>query len=164
MPLRDYQQEALDALESYVASQEGNPLVVMPTGSGKSHVIADFVLHMNQQNQQNTLIVSHVKEILLQNYEKLQDAWPYGSIGLYGASLKRRDSQNDIIYAQLQSVWNKVEHLPRFHLLVIDEAHLVPKEGEGMYRSLISSLKEQNPRIKSCWLYCYTLQTKILEC
>jgi len=148
MPLRDYQQEALDALESYVASQEGNPLVVMPTGSGKSHVIADFVLHMNQQNQQNTLIVSHVKEILLQNYEKLQDAWPYGSIGLYGASLKRRDSQNDIIYAQLQSVWNKVEYLPRFHLLVIDEAHLVPKEGEGMYRSLISSLKEQNPELK----------------
>jgi len=148
MPLRDYQQEALDALESYVASQEGNPLVVMPTGSGKSHVIADFVLHMNQQKQQKTLIVSHVKEILLQNYEKLQDAWPYGDIGLYGASLKSRDTDNDIIYAQLQSVWNKVELLPQFNLLVIDEAHLVPKEGEGMYRSLISSLKEKNKDLK----------------
>ena len=41
-----------------------------------------------------------------------------------------------------------MEYLPRFHLLVIDEAHLVPKEGEGMYSSLISSLKEQNPELK----------------
>jgi DNA repair protein RadD len=90
MPLRDYQQEALDALENYVAVEVGNPLVVMPTGSGKSHVIADFVLHMNEQKKQKTLIVSHVKEILLQNYEKLQDAWPYGDIGLYGASLKKQ--------------------------------------------------------------------------
>jgi DNA repair protein RadD len=49
MPLRDYQQEALDALENYIAIEDGNPLVVMPTGSGKSHVIADFVLHMNEQ-------------------------------------------------------------------------------------------------------------------
>jgi superfamily II DNA or RNA helicase len=88
MPLRDYQQEALDALENYIAIEDGNPLVVMPTGSGKSHVIADFVLHMNEQKKQKTLIVSHVKEILFQNYEKLQDAWPYGDIGLYGNSLK----------------------------------------------------------------------------
>ena len=51
MPLRDYQQEALDALENYVAVEVGNPLVVMPTGSGKSHVIADFVLHMNEQKK-----------------------------------------------------------------------------------------------------------------
>jgi DNA repair protein RadD len=104
MPLRDYQQEALDALENYIAIEDGNPLVVMPTGSGKSHVIADFVLHMNEQKKQKTLIVSHVKEILFQNYEKLQDAWPYGDIGLYGNSLKSRDTDNDIIYAQLQSV------------------------------------------------------------
>ena len=148
MPLRDYQQEALDALENYVAVEVGNPLVVMPTGSGKSHVIADFVLHMNEQKKQKTLIVSHVKEILLQNYEKLQDAWPYGDIGLYGASLKSRDTDNDIIYAQLQSVWSKVDLLPLFDLLVIDEAHLVPKEGEGMYRSLILALKEQKPDLK----------------
>ena len=122
-----------------------NPLVVMPTGSGKSHVIADFVLHMNEQKKQKTLIVSHVKEILFQNYEKLQDAWPYGDIGLYGNSLKSRDTDNDIIYAQLQSVWNKVDQLPLFDLLAIDEAHLVPKDGEGMYRSLVVALKERNP-------------------
>jgi DNA repair protein RadD len=148
MPLRDYQQEALDALENYIAIEDGNPLVVMPTGSGKSHVIADFVLHMNEQKKQKTLIVSHVKEILFQNYEKLQDAWPYGDIGLYGNSLKSRDTDNDIIYAQLQSVWNKVDELPLFDLLTIDEAHLVPKDGEGMYRSLIVALKERNPNLK----------------
>jgi len=144
MPLRDYQQEALDALENYVSLEEGNPLVVMPTGSGKSHVIAEFVLHMKQQKDAKALIVSHVKEIILQNYEKLNNVWE-GDIGLYGASFKSRDTDNDIIYAQLQSVWNKVGKLPSFDLLVVDEAHLVPKDGEGMYRSLVVALKEKNP-------------------
>ena len=143
MPLRDYQQEALDALENYVAIETDNPLVVMPTGSGKSHVIAEFVRHMNQQKNSKALIVSHVKEILFQNYEKLEQVWE-GDIGMYGNSLGRRDTDNDIIYAQLQSVWNKVEYLPSFDLLLIDEAHLVPKDGEGMYRSLIVALREKN--------------------
>lgn len=139
MPLRDYQQEALDALENYIAVESGNPLVVMPTGSGKSHVIAEFVKHMNEQKKQKALVVSHVKEILFQNYEKLKNAWE-GDIGMYGASLGRRDTDNDIIYAQLQSVWNKVGTLPSFNTLIIDEAHLVPKDGEGMYRSLYRRL------------------------
>jgi len=146
MPLRDYQQEALDALENYIAVESGNPLVVMPTGSGKSHVIAEFVKHMNEQKKQKALVVSHVKEILFQNYEKLKNAWE-GDIGMYGASLGRRDTDNDIIYAQLQSVWNKVGTLPSFNTLIIDEAHLVPKDGEGMYRSLIVALREQNPEL-----------------
>jgi DNA repair protein RadD len=146
MPLRDYQQEALDALENYVAIETDNPLVVMPTGSGKSHVIAEFVRHMNQQKNSKALIVSHVKEILFQNYEKLEQVWE-GDIGMYGNSLGRRDTDNDIIYAQLQSVWNKVEYLPSFDLLLIDEAHLVPKDGEGMYRSLIVALREKNPSL-----------------
>ena len=66
---------------------------------------------------------------------------------MYGNSLGRRDTDNDIIYAQLQSVWNKVEYLPPFDLLLIDEAHLVPKDGEGMYRSLIVALREKNPNL-----------------
>ena len=57
MPLRDYQQEALDALENYVAIETDNPLVVMPTGSGKSHVIAEFVRHMNQQKNSKLCLV-----------------------------------------------------------------------------------------------------------
>jgi DNA repair protein RadD len=59
-----------------------------------------------------------------------------------------RDTDNDIIYAQLQSVWNKVDELPLFDLLAIDEAHLVPKDGEGMYRSLVVALKERNPGLR----------------
>jgi DNA repair protein RadD len=70
-------------------------------------------------------------------------------LGCMAHSLKSRDTDNDIIYAQLQSVWSKVdESAPLFDLLVIDEAHLVPKEGEGMYRSLILALKERNPNLK----------------
>jgi DNA repair protein RadD len=161
MPLRDYQQEALDALENYIAIEDGNPLVVMPTGSGKSHVIADFVLHMNEQKKQKTLIVSHVKEILFQNYEKLQDAWPYGDIGLYGNSLKSRDTDNDIIYAQLQSVWNKVDELPLFDLLTIDEAPSCSKGRRGNVSLSCCCFKRTQPKSKSNWLYCNPLSLEL---
>jgi DNA repair protein RadD len=72
-----------------------------------------------------------------------------------------RDTDNDIIYAQLQSVWNKVDELPLFDLLAIDEAHLVPKDGEGMYRSLVVALKRTQSKSKSNWLYCNPISLEL---
>jgi DNA repair protein RadD len=41
MILRDYQQRAIDDLYNwFLAGYEGNPCLVLPTGSGKSHLVA----------------------------------------------------------------------------------------------------------------------------
>jgi len=65
--LRDYQLEAVQAVEDYFnLGLQGNPLVVAPTGSGKSHIIAELCKRFCKSNK-GILILSHRQEILMQD-------------------------------------------------------------------------------------------------
>jgi DNA repair protein RadD len=71
--LRYYQQEALDALYNYfLTHRNGNPLIALPTGTGKSILPAAFIQGiMRQWPTQRFLMVTHVKELISQNAEEL---------------------------------------------------------------------------------------------
>ena len=66
---RPYQLEAEQAIWNYFNSgKKGNPVVALPTGTGKSLVIGWFVQHVVQQYPQTRIIVlTHVKELIKQN-------------------------------------------------------------------------------------------------
>jgi DNA repair protein RadD len=67
--LRNYQQEAVDAALGYFNGNFRNPvLMVLPTGSGKSLIIASIVSSLPG----NTLVFQPTKEILAQNVDKLK--------------------------------------------------------------------------------------------
>ena len=52
--------------------QAGNPCIAMPTGTGKSLVIAGFLESIYRQFPlQKVLVLTHVKELIEQNCEKL---------------------------------------------------------------------------------------------
>ena len=90
--LRDYQQKALDDLYKWFdKNQTGNPCLVLPTGSGKSHIIAALVKDA-VQNYSGTrvLMLTHVKELIAQNAEKMREHWPNAPMGIYSASLNKR--------------------------------------------------------------------------
>ena len=80
--LRKYQSEALNSVWNYFyKGNKGNPLVVAPTGSGKSIIIGGLCAHvMEHWPEQRVLVVSHVKEILVQNYAKIKEMLPSCSI------------------------------------------------------------------------------------
>ncbi|MFK5283230.1 DEAD/DEAH box helicase family protein, partial [Lacticaseibacillus paracasei] len=67
------------------------------------------------------LIVAHVKELLEQSVEKLQDICPMVKVGVYSAGLGRRDTEHDVIVGGVQSIYDKAESLGRFDLMLIDE-------------------------------------------
>ena len=65
--LRDYQRDAVDGLYNYWASKAGdNPLIVAPTGSGKTAIIAQIVKDAMSFSGTRVMIVTHVKELLEQ--------------------------------------------------------------------------------------------------
>lgn len=147
--LRTYQREAIDALYSYFELKKGNPLVVIPTGGGKSHVIATFVYEvLSNWPGQRILILTHVRELIEQNHEKLLMHWPKAPCGVYSAGLGARDVMQPIIFAGIQSAFRRGPELGKFDLVLIDEAHLVPKKGEGMYRQLLEHMRKRNPFLK----------------
>jgi DNA repair protein RadD len=147
--LRGYQREAIDALYSWFAANSGNPLLVLPTAAGKSVIQATFIHEaINNWPSTRILLVSHVKELLQQNVEKLVAVWPEAPIGIYSAGLKRRDLGYQITVAGIQSVHSKAMELGLFDLVIVDECHLIPSSGDGMYRTFIAAMRKNNPKVK----------------
>lgn len=149
MAERDYQLFAGQALWNYFESNSGNPLILMPTGTGKSHVISIFaqsVLHFYPQTR--ILVLTHVKELIEQNYKKLIAAWPNAPAGIYSAGLNRRDIHNSIVYAGIQSVASRPHAFGHVDLVIVDEAHLVNPDPDTNYMKFLSALKKKNPALK----------------
>ncbi len=76
MILRPYQQAAVDAVYNHLRSRDDNPCVVLPTGTGKSLVIAQIVRDAVAQWNGRVLILAHVKELLEQNAGKIRALCP----------------------------------------------------------------------------------------
>lgn len=147
---RSYQVEAVNAVWNYFyAGNTGNPLIAMPTGTGKSIVIARLLWTiLNQYPNQKILVLTHVKELIEQNYSKLIGLWPNAPAGIYSAGLNRRDVLQRIIFAGIASIAKKWAEFGRVDLIIIDECHLVSPKDDTMYRSLIRSLQTVNPQLK----------------
>lgn len=149
MELRYYQTEAVEAIYQYFEDgNEGNPLVAMPTGTGKSVVIAEFVrtVFMNFRGQR-ILKLTHVKELIQQNYEKLMALFPTAPAGIYSSGLGRREIR-PITFAGIGSVVNRAQELGFIDLVLIDEAHMVPTKESTNYRRLLNELRAINPEMK----------------
>jgi DNA repair protein RadD len=146
MKLRYYQREAVNATWKYLAEHHGFPCLVMPTGSGKTPVIAALAKEVAQSGDR-VLILSHVKELIEQNAEKLNAIAPELNFGIYSAGLNSRDTTNNVIIAGIQSVYDKAELLGTFSLVIVDECHLITNTSTGMYRTLIAELRHINPQL-----------------
>lgn len=148
--LRDYQADAVNAIDKYWISGRGdNPIVVAPTASGKSIMIAEYCKRtLLQYPNTRILMLTHQKELILQNFEKITSLFPNADAGIYSASVGRRDTHNSILFAGIQSIYNKVDLVGRFDLVLVDECHLIPKKGNGMYLSFLEGMKTLNPNIK----------------
>jgi DNA repair protein RadD len=148
--LRDYQQRAIDQLyEWFRRGNEGNPCLVLPTGSGKSHIVAALCKDALQNwPETRVLMLTHVKELIEQNAEKMRLHWPGAPMGIYSASIGRRQLGEPITFAGIQSIRSKAELIGHVDLCIIDECHLVGHKDEGGYRTLLSDLKQINPDMR----------------
>lgn len=136
--LRPYQAESIDKLYEYFSAYTGNPLVVLPTGTGKSVVIATFVREaLAAYPDTRILILTHVRELIAQNFQALLRAWPEAPAGIYSAGLSRKDIRAQILFAGIQSIHRHAERVQRCDLIIIDEAHLIANADSGMYRKFI---------------------------
>src|SRR5436309_2663846 len=127
---RDYQRRSIDSLYGYFEHRSGNPLIIAPTGSGKSLLPAIFCQEvLARWPDQRFMVLAHVKELLEQNYEKIVTVWPDAPVGLYSAGLGRREHHRAIVVAGIQSVWRKPHVFGWRDLVIIDECHLLSPDS-----------------------------------
>ena len=146
---RPYQIEALEALDGHMRTKEGNPCVVIPTGGGKSILMAWAIQSWKRDYPPfRAVILAHRKELVEQNAGELAALWPGGDIGIYSAALKRRDLDCSITFASIDSVYNRWGEFAPFDVVIIDEAHRIPARGEGKYRQFIKGCRLQNENLR----------------
>ena len=150
---REYQTYAVQQVFNYfVEHPEGWPLVAMPTGTGKSVVIALFIQLIMRYQNQRVLIVTHSKELVGQNYEKLLSIWPNAPAGIHSAGLKKSDTVQPIIFCGIGSVYKKAHLFGKIDIVIIDEAHRISLEDQTMYNNFFDGLKKVNPSVRGVGL------------
>jgi DNA repair protein RadD len=148
MELRPYQQTAVDAVYRHLRERDDNPVVVIPTAGGKTPVIATICKDAVTRWSGRVLVLAHVKELLEQAVDKLRRVCPEVGVGVYSAGLGRRDVGYSVTVAGIQSVYQRAEQLGEFDLVIIDEAHLIPPDGDGKYRQFLGIARVLNPHLR----------------
>ncbi len=141
--LRPYQKEAVEATLSYFRKRQEPAVIVLPTGAGKSLVIAELA----RLARGRVLVLAHVKELVAQNHAK------YCALGLeadiYAAGLQRKESHGKVVFGSVQSVARNPEHFSdAFSLLIIDECHRISDDEDSQYQQILTHLKRSNPQLR----------------
>ena len=143
MKLREYQQQAVDAVLQHFRQSDQAAVIVLPTGAGKSLVIAELARLANYP----ILVLAHVKELVAQNQAKFQH---YGlQSGVYAAGLGRKEAHFSVTFASVQSLSRNLEQFQGYYsLVIIDECHRLSDDSSSQYQRIIAHLRQRNPPLK----------------
>ena len=139
--LRNYQSEAVKAaVEFFKSSNKTKPLLILPTGSGKSVIIADIV----RQLKGDVLILQPSKELLEQNYKKYDsvcDAFPeIERASVFSASVGVKE-KGRVTFATIGSIYKIPEVFASVEHVLVDECHFVPPKEDSMYVEFFEKLR-----------------------
>lgn len=141
---RDYQQQAVDALFTCLKNdKESRPVIVLPTGAGKSVVIAMICERLSQYGFR-VVILCRTKELVEQNHGALRRMCPHLHATIYCSGLKQKDASGSFVFATAQSIARKPDLLGPRNLILVDEAHQVPANESSQYQKIVAGLNELN--------------------
>ena len=139
MELRWYQKEAIEKTYAWMRVLKGNPCIVLPTGAGKTPVLATIVNDVVNRWGGRVLVMSHVKELLEQAELTIRRWYPTVPVGVYSAGIGRRDTEEACIVAGIQSIAANIDAFDAFDIVLVDECHRIPPDGEGRYGKVIDA-------------------------
>lgn len=146
--IRYYQEEGVLGLWNYFLEQMGNPILAYPTGTGKSVVIAEWFRSVfHHYPHQRAMMLTHVHELIQQNFDELVECWPLAPAGIYSAGIGRKEIR-PITFAGIASVCKKAAEFSHIDFVVVDECHLIPPKDETSYQNFIADLRIINPALK----------------
>lgn len=168
--LRDYQRAAVEATLRHFRASDAPACLVLPTGAGKSLVIAELA----RLARGRVLVLAHVKELCEQNYEKFSRSGLQA--GLFVAGLGRKEEAHAVTFASVQSVHRNLERfVAPISLLVIDECHRLSDAEDSQFQQVIRHLRQRSPRLKLLgltatpyrlgygWIYRYHHRGKVRD-
>ena len=156
--LRDYQDAGVEAPFQFWSNGGRSPLVVVPCGGGKSFMGAEMA-YKAQKLGARVLCVTHVQELIEQNYDALMELHPGCSAGIYSSGLGHKDTAQEIIFGGVQSLFRNPSVIGRRDVCLVDEAHLISRNANTAYGKLFAGLREMNPNMVICGLTATPFRT-----
>lgn len=152
LALRPYQREAIDAAYRWHATNEGNCLLVVPTGGGKS-LIMGTIAREAVDGGARVLVIAHRKELIEQNWKAMQSAGLRAlDCGLISGQHQRKDLHTPATVGSIQTLARSPYTYGPFDLLLVDEAHLVPRNEDTSYRKFLDAMRTKNPAVRTIGL------------
>ena len=154
MKLRNYQQAAVDSVFSYwdrapsTTSKPASPLIVMPTGSGKSPTLGEIVRRLVADYGCRVVIATHRAELIVQDTKAVRSIYPMADIGIVSAGLGRREYGHAITIGGIQSLAGKPAMMGHVDVMIVDEAHLISTSSTTQYHATIAALRAVNPDMR----------------
>lgn len=146
---RPYQIDAVESVWRFMERGYGNPVIVAPTGAGKSFIIGLIVVDaIRMYPQTRCLVMADAKELIEQNAEAYASVNPLAPYGVYSASVGLRDFSSAVTFAQIQSCHSRPGLFGFIDFIIVDECHLINPKQMGRYRTFIDGLKTVNPDLK----------------
>ncbi len=145
MQLRNYQKKALEKAHCWFEEETTYPLIVLPTGAGKTIVFATLIKQLYEDNPgKRFLILAHRQELIRQAVDKIQSVWPDAPIGILAASLKEFNQTAPIVVASRDTLASRtrLDKSYPYDYIIIDEAHHVGTEKGSRYRKIIDHFEE----------------------
>ena len=152
MELRNYQRESVLAVYASWKAKQNTPCLVLPTGSGKSVVIAKICEDVLRWDGR-IIVVSHVKELLQQLESTLvKIGIPAEKVGVYSAGLGRRETDKQVTIGGIQSIHKRtldfLQH-GKMNVVIVDESHRInPVLEDSMYSNFIKAMRNSNLDLK----------------
>ena len=136
------QSKAIDKILDYLYGFDGNPVLEAPTGAGKSVIQAGLCKKILSQWPDKTILcLTHVQELIQQNFEAMISVGVQLEPNIYSAGLKIKEV-GQLTMASIQSIYRNLDKLPYPDIIIVDEAHMIPPKGEGMYRTLLQEFPD----------------------
>ena len=147
---RWYQAESVQAtIDYYFEGGEEDGIICLPTGSGKSYTLCNITKEILERiPSARIMVLTHVKELIKQNYDSMKSFWPAAPCGIYSAGLKRKESNKQITFAGVASIAKQSKLFGTVNVVIIDECHMISDVGNTQYRKFISVLRETNPKLR----------------
>ncbi|MBF0395747.1 MAG: DEAD/DEAH box helicase [Desulfobacterales bacterium] len=152
MQLRPYQEIALNVLWEQLAKDK-NVLLQAIMGAGKTNVVCELIKRLLIIHPKGRILfLAHRAELITQAKERLLKVWPDSpAIGLACASVNKDVMLSDsIIIGSPQTLARRLNEIPAFHLVIVDEAHRLPSahDKDTQYIKLIEKLRQFNPEMR----------------
>jgi len=93
------------------------------------------------------MMLTNQKELIERKYEKfcLMSDVP---ANIYSASVGRKETDGPAFFAGIQSVFRRAQEIGKIDVILVDEAQMLPKKGNGIYRTFIQAMLDINPLLK----------------